>query len=325
MASSSSSSSSADNDNNESDTLDSCCPPLEPRTRGDNDETTTPAKPMRVAEIKSELDDLGVSYVDCFDRESLFGRLLEARESKSKSSSNDGDPTADRVEDMSSEDNDGIDSGDQCCPNPIVDESKSNPKSTESPSPTPTRPKFDQTETLTFLRSQRARELRTLCSEAGIRWGTIIEKEELVQLLLRHREAAASFSSSGTLAPGRVTDVDDKVLTMEINGAVATDDGGEGTDTVEVTTPLLVDVYATWCGPCQMMAPELEKVAKELGDTVRVVKMDSDKYPETSGRLRVQGLPTLILFEGGGTGKELKRLEGGMAADDLVQMVRGYM
>lgn len=55
----------------------------------------------------------------------------------------------------------------------------------------------------------------------------------------------------------------------------------------------LIDVYATWCGPCKMMAPQLDEAAAELGDKVRVAKIDSDEYPEWAGRLQVKGLPTV--------------------------------
>merc|ERR1719491_654244 len=171
--------------------------------------------------------------------------------------------------------------GDACCPNPTTTTTTTEQSTTPSP---PKPPKFNPSETLTTLRSLRARELRTLCTNAGIRWGTIIEKEDLVQLLFQHQLAASQFSPSGTLTPGKVSDVSDEVLAMEMNMP--------GVEEGElVPTPLLVDVYATWCGPCQMMAPQLEMAAMELGGDARVVKMDSDKYPELSGRLRVQGLP----------------------------------
>ena len=83
------------------------------------------------------------------------------------------------------------------------------------------------------------------------------------------------------------------------------------------------DVYATWCGPCKLMAPFLEEAASELGDKVRVAKMDSDENPEWSGKLRVQGLPTVIVFDGE-TGKELERVEGALMKDQLVQLASKY-
>jgi thioredoxin len=84
------------------------------------------------------------------------------------------------------------------------------------------------------------------------------------------------------------------------------------------TTPLLLDAFATWCGPCQLMAKQLEQAATELGSSVRVVKMDTDKNERLAAELRVQGLPTLILFE---NGKEVKRVEGAMMKDQLMEWI----
>lgn len=61
--------------------------------------------------------------------------------------------------------------------------------------------------------------------------------------------------------------------------------------------PLLVDAYATWCGPCLLMAPEFEEAAKELEGKVRFVKIDTDKEPDMANRLNVMGLPTLMFLD----------------------------
>ena len=65
----------------------------------------------------------------------------------------------------------------------------------------------------------------------------------------------------------------------------------------EWDTPLVVDAYATWCGPCLLMAPEFEAAATELKGKVRFVKLDTDKAPEMSGRLNIMGLPTLLFLD----------------------------
>lgn len=83
-------------------------------------------------------------------------------------------------------------------------------------------------------------------------------------------------------------------------------------------------MYATWCGPCQIMATQLKQVAQELGSSLRVVKMDSDKYSQQASTLRVQGLPTLILFHGS-TGQEIHRIEGAMMKDSLIQALQKYI
>jgi thioredoxin 1 len=63
--------------------------------------------------------------------------------------------------------------------------------------------------------------------------------------------------------------------------------------------PVLVDFTASWCGPCQMQAPILKDLAAELGDRVKILKIDVDKNPDLAKEQRVQSVPTLILFQEG--------------------------
>ncbi|MGF1537753.1 MAG: thioredoxin [Elainellaceae cyanobacterium] len=83
--------------------------------------------------------------------------------------------------------------------------------------------------------------------------------------------------------------------------------------------PLLVDFYATWCGPCQMMVPILNQVGSQLKGQLQVVKIDTDKYPAIASRYQIQALPTLVLFK---NGEPVKRLEGVMPAEQLVQTLK---
>lgn len=80
--------------------------------------------------------------------------------------------------------------------------------------------------------------------------------------------------------------------------------------------PVLVDFYATWCGPCQMLAPILEQVSQQLGDRVQIVKIDTDRYPQIASQYGIQALPTLVLFK---NGQPADRLEGVMQAPQLLQ------
>jgi thioredoxin 2 len=83
--------------------------------------------------------------------------------------------------------------------------------------------------------------------------------------------------------------------------------------------PILVDVWAPWCGPCRMMAPAFEAAARELEPDFRLLKLNSDQEPEASGRLGVRGIPTMILFKDAG---ELGRVSGAMSAGQIIDWAR---
>ncbi len=80
--------------------------------------------------------------------------------------------------------------------------------------------------------------------------------------------------------------------------------------------PVLVDFYADWCGPCQMMVPILEQVNAQLRDRLRIVKIDTEAYPGLATQYQVYALPTLVLFK---QGEPVDRIEGVMQAAQLIQ------
>jgi len=80
--------------------------------------------------------------------------------------------------------------------------------------------------------------------------------------------------------------------------------------------PVLVDFYAEWCGPCQMMVPILEQVNAQLKDRLRIVKIDTEKYTELASQYEISALPTLVLFK---QGQPVERIEGVKQAADLVR------
>ncbi|MGK7955176.1 MAG: thioredoxin [Crocosphaera sp.] len=82
------------------------------------------------------------------------------------------------------------------------------------------------------------------------------------------------------------------------------------------TVPVLVDFYATWCGPCQMMSPILEQVGTQMRNRLQVVKIDTDKYPGIASKYGIQSLPTLVLFK---QGQPVEKIEGAMQASQLMQ------
>jgi thioredoxin 1 len=71
------------------------------------------------------------------------------------------------------------------------------------------------------------------------------------------------------------------------------------TSVLKAEGPVLVDFWATWCGPCRMIAPIVEQIHGELGDKVKIVKMDIDQNPSTPMKLGIMSIPTVIIFKDG--------------------------
>ena len=67
----------------------------------------------------------------------------------------------------------------------------------------------------------------------------------------------------------------------------------------ESATPVVVDFWAEWCGPCKMIGPSLEEISEELAGQVEIVKLNIDDHPDTPAKYGVRGIPTMILFKGG--------------------------
>jgi len=82
---------------------------------------------------------------------------------------------------------------------------------------------------------------------------------------------------------------------------------------------LIVDLWAPWCGPCRMMAPEFARAARALAPAVRFAKIDTERHPDAAVRFAVRGIPLLILFAGG---QEAGRLSGARPAADIAAFVR---
>ena len=83
----------------------------------------------------------------------------------------------------------------------------------------------------------------------------------------------------------------------------------------------LVDIFATWCGPCKQMHPVLEQLKQELGDSIRIVKLDVDKNDALAAAYRIQSVPTLMLFR---SGQVVWRQSGAMRLNDLKAIINQY-
>lgn len=93
---------------------------------------------------------------------------------------------------------------------------------------------------------------------------------------------------------------------------------GKFGDIVKSDIPTLVDFYATWCGPCKVMHPILDQLKEELGNKVRILKIDVDKNPAVADQFKIRGVPTFILFKSG----EIQwRQSGGMDLQTLKRRV----
>jgi len=85
-------------------------------------------------------------------------------------------------------------------------------------------------------------------------------------------------------------------------------------------TPVLIDFFATWCGPCTAIAPILDEFAGENSDKLKVVKLNVDENPKTPAKYGVRGIPTLILFN---QGKEVDKVVGMTSKENLEKMLAG--
>ena len=86
-------------------------------------------------------------------------------------------------------------------------------------------------------------------------------------------------------------------------------------------TPVLVDFFADWCGPCKMLAPILKQVKEELGDAVKIIKIDVDKNQSLAAKYQVRGVPTMLLFK---NGKQVWRQSGVLQKPDRVNVIKSH-
>ena len=94
------------------------------------------------------------------------------------------------------------------------------------------------------------------------------------------------------------------------------------TEVLQSDTPVLVDFWAEWCGPCRMVGPVVEEIASEQQGTLKVVKLNVDDSPDTARKYRVMSIPTLMVFQGG---DEKKRIVGARGKGQLLSDISEFI
>ena len=82
--------------------------------------------------------------------------------------------------------------------------------------------------------------------------------------------------------------------------------------------PVLIDFFATWCGPCKTLAPILKQVKDNLGERITILKIDVDKNPQLASKYQVRGVPTMVLFQ---NGKQLWRQSGVLTTEEVIKAI----
>ena len=105
---------------------------------------------------------------------------------------------------------------------------------------------------------------------------------------------------------------------MENSAAITLDDANFDKEVSQSTTPVLVDFWAEWCGPCKMIAPLIDEVAREKGDALKVGKVNIDDHQSLALKYNIRAIPTLLLFK---NGQVADQITGMTSKGDLMKRI----
>lgn len=105
-------------------------------------------------------------------------------------------------------------------------------------------------------------------------------------------------------------------------GALHLDQNNFKSEVLQSSTPVLVDFWAEWCGPCKMLSPIIDQIAGELGGKMKVAKLNVDEAPDLAGQYNVMSIPTLLIFK---NGEPVDQIVGAMPKDRLLAKINPHL